>query len=171
MGGIIFMKTEIKNYFKEHDVEILTENQETGYIEVRPPSYLLTDKVTKLMYKNQYERTKREYVNKITTLGFTPITIPAEILFCKIDNDVQDNFKREVNYVDIEDYNDTTLELCYSVNGGYEEKCNAYWGGDEYMDDLVSHLSEYPEIKNVEYDLDEEDLAGYITITYDIEKI
>lgn len=160
---------EIKTFITENNIEILKE--EPGYIELRPNSYLLTDKITKLMYKHQYDRTKREYVDKITTLGFTKITTPAEILFCKIDNDVIENFKNEVNYVDIEDYNDTTLEICYSVNGGYERDVNAYYGGSEYVDELVENLETYPEINSVKSTLDEEDLTGYITIEYDVAKI
>ena len=160
---------EIKTFLDENDVEIL--KQENGYIEVRPTTYLLTDKITKLMYKHYYERTRREYVDKVTTLGFTKITGPVEKLFCKIDNEAQDNFKREINYVDIDDYDDEELILCFSTTGGYEADVNAYWGGDEYVDDFVGTLEGYDEITDVRYDLDEEDLSGYIFIKYDAAKI
>lgn len=164
------IKPEIKEYLKKCNVEILKED-ENGYIELRPTRYLYTDKTTRYMYKNQYERTLREWDGELTTLGFTPITIPAEKLFNKIDNEVIENHKGYINYVDIEDYTNNTLELCYSTTGGYDRSCNAYFGGEEYVDDLVSTLKDYPEILNLKYDLDEEDLTGVITIEYDASKI
>lgn len=157
---------EIKTFFDENDVEIL--KQENGYIELRPTTYLLTDRITKLMYKHYYERTKREYTDKITTLGFTKITDPVERLFCKIDNEAINNFKDEISYVDIADCDDNTLKLFYSTTGGYEYDTGCYYGGSEYVDDFVDTLKGYPEIKNVEYDLDEEDLSGTLTIEYQL---
>ena len=73
--------------------------------------------------------------------------------------------------MDIDDCDDTTLKLSYSANGGYEADVNAYYGGSEYVDDFVDTLKDYPEINNVSYDLDEEDLTGYITIDYDINQV
>lgn len=156
------LNPEIKTFIEENNIEIL--KQETNYLELRPTAYLLTDKITQLMYKHYYERTKREYDDKITTLGFTKITDPVERLFCKIDNEAIENFKSEINYVDIEDYDNNILKLCYSTNGGYERDVNAYYGGEEYVEDFVNTIKEYPEIKTVEYDLDEEDLTGTLTI-------
>lgn len=161
---------EIKAYLEKCNVEILKVDK-TGYIELRPTRYLYTDKTTAYMYKNRYERTRREWDDGLTTLGFTPITIPAERLFNKIDNDVIENFEGWINYVEIEDYNDNVLKISYSTTGGYERDVNAYWGGEEYVEDLVGTLECYPEINKISYDLDEEDLTGYITIEYDINKV
>ena len=161
---------EIQAYLKKCNVEILKVD-EKGYIELRPTRYLYTDKTTRYMYKNQYQRTLREWDGELTTLGFTPITIPAEKLFNKIDNDVIENYKGWIHYVEIEDYDDTTLKINYAADGGYEADVHAYYGGDEYVEDLVGALEGYPEINNVSYDLDEEDLTGTITVEYDASKI
>ena len=163
------LNPEIKTFIEENNIEIL--KQETNYLELRPTAYLLTDKITQLMYKHYYERTKREYDDKITTLGFTKITDPVERLFCKIDNEVTEELKNEINYVVLEDYNDKELKIAFSTDGGYDRSCNCYYGGSDNVDELVKLLEEYDEIITVESELDEEDLTGYVIVKYDVQKI
>lgn len=71
--------------------------------------------------------------------------------------------KKDFNYVDVDVIDGNDIEIIFSVNGGYERDTNAYWGGDEYVDDLIESLDIPTDIK-VWYDLDHEDLCGTIYV-------
>ena len=98
-------------------------------------------------------------------------TVPAEKLFDKIDNEATENFKGEINFLDIEEYDDEELVLSYSTVGGWEYDVNAPWGGEEYVEDFAETLDKYDEITDVRYEIDDEELSGYLFVRYDAAKI
>ena len=73
--------------------------------------------------------------------------------------------KRDFQYIEIDIFEDDLVELVYCVNGGYEYDTGAYWGGEEYVEELMGMINT-PSNIDLNYSLDHEDLSGAITIKY-----
>lgn len=73
-------------------------------------------------------------------------------------------FRDHFNYVDVNIIYEDKIDICFSVNGGYERDCNAYWGGEDYVNDLLESLV-IPNGIKVTCELDEEDMTGNIIIS------
>lgn len=83
----------------------------------------------------------------------------------ELENKLSEEFNHELRYLDVYEINDLNkFTLNYEVKGGYDRSCNAYWGSMEYVEDIVDYIKGMDQVKNVEYDHDEEDLSGFITV-------
>lgn len=89
----------------------------------------------------------------------------AEKINDEIEKIIEEDFKGDIT-TDLETYDENTITLTFSVEGGYERDIKAYWGGEEYMDELIIAIKEIFQVKDANYTLDHEDLTGEITIEY-----
>ena len=76
------------------------------------------------------------------------------------------NYTRsDFHFIEFDICDDDLVTLVYSVDGGYERDTGAYYGGEEYVDALMSIVN-IPNNIEMTYSLDHEDLSGTITIKY-----
>lgn len=89
----------------------------------------------------------------------------AEAIGNEVNEIVEKNHKGDIT-VDLDSYDDNKITMYFNVKGGYERDTNAYWGGDEYLDELIAEIKDIFQVKDAYYDLDHEDLTGTLEIEY-----
>jgi hypothetical protein len=152
--------------YKIDNIQKITPKEEGNTIEISLDGYRNAPKLRTYMRHNNYECMDTEFHDGTYTLKFELLTIPAEILANKIEIISEQDYHREFNYVELNDYDDTRIILDYSVKGGYEADVNAYYGATEYVEDFIKVIKEVPGITSASYNLDEEDLTGELILEY-----